>query len=224
MIDLTTPERDELNVDHSPSSQCSIARYGLPPPVLDAFGLRDLHKQIRRDFSTCSLAPSTITRTSSGSSIDFTGDCRTNRLHRRIEEKESETEDYLPHFDQLVDASGFPLRWKQEKIEARQFIDDISAAEKLPVTSGVMNVSQNKQEVLIHAHASEKFYNLVADNAEGIGVKMNPNKTQLLCVSTAINYEVHSYIYIGDKLLISGDELKLLGYNFGRRPKPDRPR
>ena len=50
---------------------------------------------------------------------------------------------------------------------------------------------------------------------------MNGQKTQMVCVTAAINAEVRSFIYIEGKRIDSGDELKLLGYNFGRRPRPD---
>ena len=52
-------------------------------------------------------------------------------------------------------------------------------------------------------------------------MKMNQAKTQLLCVSSAINYDVRSFIYEKGQRLESADELKLLGYYMGRRPRPD---
>ena len=52
-------------------------------------------------------------------------------------------------------------------------------------------------------------------------MKMNALKTHLLCVSTAINSDVRSFIYIGDQKITSGDKLKLLGFYFGRRPRAD---
>ena len=52
-------------------------------------------------------------------------------------------------------------------------------------------------------------------------MKMNTFKTQMLCVSTAINYHVRSFIYVNGERFRSGDELKLLGYYLGRRPRPD---
>ena len=56
------------------------------------------------------------------------------------------------------------------------------------------------------------------NNAAAIGMEVNPLKTQLLCLTSAINYQVRSYIYCGGDKLLSGENLKLLGYTMGRRP------
>ena len=58
----------------------------------------------------------------------------------------------------------------------------------------------------------------VMSNAAAIGMEVNPAKTQLLCITSAINYQVWSYIYCQGEKLASGDSLKLLGYTMGRRP------
>ena len=49
-------------------------------------------------------------------------------------------------------------------------------------------------------------------------MKMNDAKTQLLCVSTAINYQVRASIDMAGGTLVSGDTLKVVGFTFGRRP------
>lgn len=56
------------------------------------------------------------------------------------------------------------------------------------------------------------------DNAAAIGMEVNPQKMQLLCLTSAINYQVRSFIYCGGRKLLSGDTLKLLGYTMGWRP------
>lgn len=49
-------------------------------------------------------------------------------------------------------------------------------------------------------------------------MKVNQNKTQLLCTSTAINHEVRSFINVNNKEIVSGGSLKTVGYTFGRQP------
>ena len=138
----------------------------------------------------------------------------------RIEDSDSEDKT-LPTQTELMNASGVPPRWNEEPLIIRQFIDDMSGTEKIPISSGIMTVSQSKQQVEVHAEKSQAFYKTVAANVTGVGMKMNGLKTQLLCFSTAINYEVRSFICVEGQKIVSGDDLKLLGYHFGRRPRPD---
>ena len=42
-------------------------------------------------------------------------------------------------------------------------------------------------------------------------MKVNPSKTQLLCVSGAINYETKSYVNLGNDTIRSSDTMKILG-------------
>ena len=53
-----------------------------------------------------------------------------------------------------------------------------------------------------------------------MGMKVNAQKTQLLCTSTAMNYQVWSFIWTGGIKITSGETLKTVGYTFGRRPGP----
>ena len=208
------PSQDNSNATscHSPS----IGRYGLPEP--DALGLHNLHQRIRRDFSSSTTyrEGSVISRDSSAGSLFFEGDSRRNRRHLPTnEDTESEEELDPPTQRALTDAAGLPPRWVEEPLRTRQFIHDMSAEEKLSVNTGVMSISQDKQRVEIHAGKSQAFYELVAANTKAVGMKMNALKTQLLCISTSINYEVRSFIYIDGHKITSGDEMKLLGFYFG---------
>ena len=47
---------------------------------------------------------------------------------------------------------------------------------------------------------------------------VNDSKTQLLCITTAINYDVRAQIKVGDEIITSADTLKIVGFTFGRRP------
>ena len=49
-------------------------------------------------------------------------------------------------------------------------------------------------------------------------MKVNDGKTQLLCISTAINYDVRAEIMAGETNITSADTLKVVGFTFGRRP------
>ena len=51
-------------------------------------------------------------------------------------------------------------------------------------------------------------------------MKVNEDKTQMLCVNACINNEVNSYIRVSgnEERISSTDRLKILGFNFGREP------
>ena len=122
----------------------TISRYGVAASADDSLGLRDLHSRIQRDFSTDSAVGCAPSRTSSISTVVFEGDSRKNRRHQRIDDLDSETEDNGPTQELLTEASGLPPRWREAPLEVRQFIDDISAGEKLAIMTGVMSLSEKK--------------------------------------------------------------------------------
>ena len=43
-------------------------------------------------------------------------------------------------------------------------------------------------------------------------------KTQLLCISSSVNSEISTYIKFGNDKIESSDELKVLGFIFGKKP------
>lgn len=189
------PRLPEIRTVDWQTSVTTISRYGLPESSFDYLGLRGLHTRIRRDFSNASASTDEpITRNSSAASLVFEGDLRLNRSHRRIEDSDTEDEASAPVFSDLLAASGLPSRWVDAPLDVRQFIDDISGGEKHVIATGVMSLSQHKQVVDIHAVKCQTLYATVGRNATAVGIKVNALKTQLLCLSTAINYEVRSYI------------------------------
>ena len=70
----------------------------------------------------------------------------------------------------------------------------------------------------MHAPGCQEMHDRIEENCEKLGMAMNKAKTQILCITTAINYQVRSAIKIGDEVRKSQDTLKILGFTFGRRP------
>ena len=55
-----------------------------------------------------------------------------------------------------------------------------------------------------------------------MGLKINSKKTQLLCVSSAVNCNQRSYLVTEEKEKIESQKtLKILGYHFGTKPNVD---
>ena len=71
----------------------------------------------------------------------------------------------------------------------------------------------------LHAQESESFFKNVVRNVAEVGMRVNELKTQLLCLSTAIDSEVSSFIRTptGQKIE-SGKCLKILGFHFDTNP------
>ena len=79
--------------------------------------------------------------------------------------------------------------------------------------------STQKQKKVVHAQKSEKFLETIKERAGDLGMKVNEKKTQLLCISTAIESEVSSYIRLAEEEKIdSSGSLKILGFYFGTKP------
>ena len=79
------------------------------------------------------------------------------------------------------------------------------------------HVSVHKEVKSIHAEGLEEMYRRIEENSVDVGMKINERKTQLLCMSQAINYEVNSFINIGGERIWGGEELKILGFHIGKR-------
>lgn len=65
----------------------------------------------------------------------------------------------------------------------------------------------------------QDFYKTIEQNAAELGLSVNAKKTQLVCVSSAINSDPTSYIELPDKMKIfSQDSIKVLGFTLGSQP------
>ena len=99
------------------------------------------------------------------------------------------------------------------------FIDDLTGRIKSDVTFAELTITTSKVSRRIYAKEAETLLRTITANAEAMGMRVNQNKTQLLCTTTAINAEVRSFIRTTEgQILESGDTLKTVGFTFGRRP------
>ena len=71
---------------------------------------------------------------------------------------------------------------------------------------------------LITYQSNYHIYETIPDNATAKGMKVNPRKTKLLCISAAQCSEVSSFIEVDGERIESADSLKVVGFTFGRRP------
>ena len=111
-----------------------------------------------------------------------------------------------------------PPRWKREPLREKMYVDDWTGLEKTDITKAESTFSVKKEERMVHAEEAETVFLQMQKNAAEIGMRVNPTKTQLLCTTTAINYQVRSFIWADGQKITSGDRLKTVGFTFGRRP------
>ena len=71
----------------------------------------------------------------------------------------------------------------------------------------------------IHAKNCERFLNGMKQLSELIGMKINSEKIQTLCVTAAAGCkEISAHIRAGDTKIVSTPELKICSYRSGSRP------
>ena len=152
----------------------------------------------------------------------YSFDARANGTSRRIRDTSPETsEEGIPLNELRISQRGWherPPRWEERPLKRLRFIDDLTAAEKVDITAGIATISTRKEERVVHARGSQEYLETIKENAEETGMKVNEQKTQALCITTAINYQIRSCIDIDGQAVESMDSLKVLGFVMGRRP------
>ena len=116
---------------------------------------------------------------------------------------------------------GLPDGWEPRKIQLKVYIDDMNSVEKISNVNAVSTITTSARDLLVHSPGTEDFFVNVAEKAEDIGMIVNQEKTQILCISSSTD-QVSSYIrptVKGEtKETRSGKELKILGFWFGNKP------
>ena len=102
-----------------------------------------------------------------------------------------------------------------------KFVDDVNGGQSHPILEGVAHITEGKECRRIHADKCQDLYETIERNANNVKMSVNPKKTKLLCISSALNYNVSSYINISGGVLESEEKLKILGYTFGKKPNAE---
>ena len=122
----------------------------------------------------------------------------------------------LTTFDEQLER---PEKWKTTDITVLKYVDDFLGIEKIYTGGGFRSISQHKTEILTRALQSERFYRTVEGNATSIGMSVNANKTQLICISPALYSNNNTFVKLHEtEIITSQSELKILGFHFGTRP------
>ena len=111
-----------------------------------------------------------------------------------------------------------PDRWIQKETKNYNYVDDQSLLEFSPLSTAISSLSTAKEAKHVHASQLSSECQRTEEWAKSIGMQLNLSKTQLLCITGSINYEVNSYLKINRDIIDSGQTLKILGYHLSSKP------
>ena len=95
---------------------------------------------------------------------------------------------------------------------SNKYVDDINVCEHLALDNGIKSITTNREAVRIRAVGCEEEFITIKTNAEGIGMRVNNKKTQLICVSAHPHLDITCTMDIGGKEIESEKNMKVLGF------------
>ena len=106
--------------------------------------------------------------------------------------------------------------WKYRPTCVLKYVDDFLGLEKLYLGNGYKVFTTNREATYIHAPTSQDFFETVSRNAGSMGLSVNADKSQLLCLSPSNSTEVTSYIKVNGEAtrIYSQETLKQVGFMF----------
>ena len=81
-----------------------------------------------------------------------------------------------------------------------------------------------KEEREIHTVGCEVGFKTISNNATKISMKVNPLKTQLLCISANPFYNLSAHLLTQNGCVDNQDDMILLGYCFSNPSEPENVR
>ena len=100
-----------------------------------------------------------------------------------------------------------------------KYVDDILICEKLNMGQVPITIEGGKNLKLKQALSSQNAFRIITKNARRKGMKVNNSKTNVLCISDALNYSPKTFFFDSDgEKIESVSTMKLLGFYFSERP------
>ena len=135
---------------------------------------------------------------------------RIEALDDTVHEVRARQEDHEHH-------QGLPPRWSKTPPWIFKFVDDVTIGGKNLLEHSNRHLTTNKEQRMIHAGDLENYFDLIRRNSTDAGMLVNPHKTQLLCITNAINYEVKSFVRLEGENIESSETLKILGFHLDKK-------
>ena len=113
------------------------------------------------------------------------------------------------------DRPGFKA-WESVLLSVLKYVDDNILHEKLCMDGLVIDQNGEKRA---RATRSQNLFRQITRIAELLGMKVNSDKTQMLCISESRTYKASAFIETErGEIVSSADSLKILGMYFSSRP------
>ena len=96
-----------------------------------------------------------------------------------------------------------------KSIENYVYIDDFNAPETLNIKNAMSHITTHKCSLDVRAIKSERLFTRINEKAEEIGMRVNSEKTQMLCIHPCINNTVKTHIVHEEERITSTDDLKI---------------
>ena len=143
-------------------------------------------------------------------------DTRSRKGTRRVEDTMVEEEWECHEIEAVLGIESSLHRMKNFK-----YVDDLTVLEVNSLRLACGTISTEKEVKRICAQGLQLQLREIGGQALEIGMMLHPRKTQLICISLAINSEVSCYLKNGEERLESDGHLKILGYHLATRPNTD---
>ena len=112
---------------------------------------------------------------------------------------------------------GETAGWSDRPLKSVVYIDDFNVVEKVRHSDAISTMSQTRTILHPHAQQSEGFLDRIGPRTRRIGMQINEEKTQLLCISASTS-QVESYVNTPAGRRTSTDSMKLVGFWFSSTP------
>ena len=107
----------------------------------------------------------------------------------------------------------------KKAVVIRKYVDDCVSSEKLNFGDVEAEAVGGELVKRKQARGSQNAYRSTTRNAFRKGMVVNERKTNILCISDALNYKPEAYIFDNSGLEISsGKKMRILGFDFSEKP------
>ena len=135
------------------------------------------------------------------------------RVKRRFDFDSTESE---PEIDERL--VSLQNGQSSKKLESYVYIDDFNSIEEVKLLNAPSHITTQKCKLLVKAAKSERLFERINTHANNIGMRVNSNKTQMLCIHPCVHNQVETHIEHHDVRINSTNDMKILGFNFDRNP------
>ena len=111
-----------------------------------------------------------------------------------------------------------PPLWKDKPLKIIKYIDDGVIIEKVRMSEQALLELNGVVYRDAHVVKTESRVNSIVEKATAVGMKVNEEKTTLLCVSDSISFEARSHIYAGGERIAASETMKVVGFTFTDKP------